>query len=292
MSAINPLTNGELDSLLREGLGCYGTGAPEPVGGGCIAQAYRLPTSGGALFVKCQSGKAEAFASEAAGLQALYETKTIRVPQAHLHGQFSTGLNYLVLEYIELHTAAATHIQEALGEQLAELHLSAAGERFGFEMDNWLGSTPQQNSWDSDWLQFFTERRLGYQFSLADDAELLGFWEALQVRIPTFFEEVDLRPSLLHGDLWVGNVAADSDGQPVLFDPACYYGHHEAELGITTMFGGFSQAFWESYHSVIPRAFGFEERHALYELYHALNHLNIFGSSYRSSCLRLIQKLS
>jgi len=189
--------------------------------------------------------------------------------------------------------------EQELGKKIAELHLAPCTEndnKFGFYIDNTIGSTKQVNTWNSSWVEFFRENRLKFQLDLIQteyqDEEIFQLGEKLIEKLPEFFKDCEIKPSLLHGDLWSGNWAVDEKGHPVLFDPATYYGHSEMELSITQMFGGFGESFYTEYHKHIPKQNGFEARQDLYILYHYLNHMNIFGTSYRESCLKILKKLT
>lgn len=183
-----------------------------------------------------------------------------------------------------------------IGEQLAQMHLKSRGERYGFYADNYLGTTKQNNSWTDSWLEFWRNQRLAYQLGLyaaiapADD-ELLILGDKLLNRLEKLIGNIDEQAVLLHGDLWSGNAAADENGDPVIYDPASYYGHRETEIGMMRMFGGFGPECEAAYADVWPFEEGMEERLILYQLYHELNHLNLFGSSYYGACLSAIRKL-
>ncbi len=169
-------------------------------------------------------------------------------------------------------------------------------EKFGYEIDNTIGTTPQINTWRENWIEFFLVNRLEFQLKLLErrvgDTEIQTKGEKFMERYSSFFEGVEVVPALLHGDLWSGNTGVDEEGEPVIYDPAVYYGHHEADFGILLMFGGFSQEFHEAYRELIPMEPGFEERQLGYQLYHYLNHYNLFGSSYRPSCMSIISRFS
>jgi len=166
----------------------------------------------------------------------------------------------------------------------------AASGQFGFAVDNTIGGTPQPNGWSDDWVAFFRDRRLQHQLRLAGNADLSRMGDTLCAKLDQFFAGVEIRPSVLHGDLWSGNIAA-VDGQPCIFDPATYYGHHEAEFGMSWC-AGFGRQFWDAYFAIIPKADGWEERHEIYTLYHYLNHLNLFGGSYYTQCAQILQRLT
>ncbi|GJP50688.1 hypothetical protein CLOM_g9822 [Closterium sp. NIES-68] len=264
-----------------------------PVFGGCINNASRYDTDVGSFFVKTNSSAGPAmFEAEAAGLQAMVEAGAIRVPRPFTAGAMPRRGSYIVMEFIEF---GQLKTQAELGRQLALMHqqgMSPNGQ-FGFHCDNTIGSTPQPNKWESDWVTFFREHRLGHQLKLirkqfADNA-LVASGEKLLEKLPQVLGGMEVQPSLLHGDLWSGNIAADREGNPVILDPATYYGHSEAEFGMSwcASFGG---SFWSAYFEVLPKQPGFEERVELYKLYHYLNHYNLFGSSYRSSCMSIINQ--
>ncbi|MHA7817922.1 MAG: fructosamine kinase family protein [Pseudohaliea sp.] len=264
-----------------------------PVGGGCISEAWRLDSGAGPCFLKTgPAGAADAFAAEADGLAAL-AAGGLRVPGV-LAGGETGDRAWLLLEYLELRgldRAAGAR----LGEALAALHGEAAGS-FGWHRDNYIGSTPQANGELGDWVALLRERRLGPQLALAAGrgapAGLVAAGERLLEALPAFFADYDPHPVLLHGDLWGGNAAALGDGTPVLFDPAIYRGDREADLAMTELFGGFPPAFYEAYDAALPRDPGYATRRELYNLYHLLNHHNLFGGGYGrqalASCKRLL----
>lgn len=251
-----------------------------PVAGGCINQTFDLHGKDGCrFFVKLNAlERLSMFAAEAAGLQAIAATRTLRVPEVVSYG-IASAESFLVLEWLDLH---GSHNSTLLGEQLAALHRNTA-PKFGFPDDNFIGATPQVNDWSGDWIQFWRERRLGYQLQLAAShgyAHLLAAGEKLLDALPLFFEAYTPAPSLLHGDLWGGNHAFLSDGTPVIFDPAVYYGDRECDLAMTELFGGFDAAFYAAYRAAWPLDAGYRVRRTLYNLYHILNHANLFGGGY------------
>lgn len=270
--------------------------APEPpksVGGGCINEAYVLSDGARRFFVKLNAAtRLSMFEAEAAGLAALAAPRVVRVPQPLCVGQ-AAGHAYLVLEYLPL-DASTKRAAARLGEQLAALHRVVA-DRFGFERDNTIGSTPQPNGWSDDWVSFLREHRLGHQLRLAARRGLPpGVEEAgqrLLEALPAFFRDHRPEPSLLHGDLWGGNWAATPVGDPVIFDPATYYGDREADLAMTELFGGFPQDFYAAYRAAWPLDAGYAVRKNLYNLYHVLNHFNLFGGGYVTQAARMIAAL-
>ncbi|KAG1354604.1 protein-ribulosamine 3-kinase, chloroplastic [Cocos nucifera] len=230
------------------------------------------------------------FEGEALGLNAMYATKSIRVPKPYKVGPLPTGGSYIIMEFIKLGFSRGS--QTVLGRRLAEMHKAGKSEKgFGFDVDNTIGSTPQINTWSSDWFEFFAEHRLGYQLKLAlkqyADSSIYEKGQRLIKNMRPLFEGVVIEPCLLHGDLWSGNIGCDENDDPVILDPACYYGHNEAEFGMSWC-AGFGGSFYNSYFEVMPKQPGFENRRDLYKLYHYLNHYNLFGSGYGSSAMSII----
>ena len=231
------------------------------------------------------------FEAEAEGLEELRRADAIRVP-AVLDVGLRDGQSFIVLEQLHFESAS-TAVATAFGRQLAELHRRTQ-EQFGWHRDNTIGLTPQINTRTDDWISFFRDHRLGYQLRLAaengyrGDVQSLGA-ELLQA-LPAILAGHEPEASLLHGDLWGGNWAA-VDGEPVIFDPAVYYGDRETDLAMTRLFGGFGTAFYRAYDEAWPLPLGHERRTDLYQLYHVLNHLNLFGAGYRSRAINLMKAL-
>lgn len=263
-----------------------------PVGGGDINSAFRYEAGGQAWFVKLnRSALLPMFEAEAAGLALLSQPGGPRVPAVTTHG-LAGDYAFLVLEYIPL-KAANAEAQARLGEHLAALHAVTAA-RFGWERDNTLGTTPQDNTPDSDWLRFYRERRLQPQLELAASngyQQLLAQAAPVLQQLEAFFADYQPQPSLLHGDLWSGNVAVSTSGEPVIFDPACYFGDRETDLAMTELFGGFTASFYDAYQAAAPLAAGYPARRDLYQLYHVLNHLNLFGAGYLGRAVQLFERL-
>lgn len=262
----------------------------QSIGGGCINSAWRLADDYSSFFVKLNTAdRLEMFAAEMEGLQALSQSRSVRVPEPLCHGRAASSA-YLVTEYLAIeggYTAAE------LGRQLAGMHRTTA-RRYGWHRDNTIGSTPQYNGWSDDWCAFWRAQRLGYQLSLAAEngytGALQSLGEQLLSRLDGFFASYTPEPSLLHGDLWGGNVGG-LQGAPVLFDPAVYYGDREADLAMTELFGGFSQAFYRAYNEAWPLDEGYRQRRDFYNLYHILNHANLFGGMYAGQAEHLMQRL-
>ncbi|MGH8771624.1 MAG: fructosamine kinase family protein [Burkholderiales bacterium] len=260
-----------------------------PVGGGCINSASRIEGNGLTFFVKLNdAAKFPMFEAEATALEEIARTHTVRVPQPICCG-VEASQAFLVLEHIEL---GARGDWALLGAQLAQLHKTTS-EQFGWARDNTIGSTPQINTQCDDWIEFWRERRLGFQLSLAakNGYGLQKKGERLMASLDFFFRDCQPQPSLLHGDLWGGNAAFDQDGNPVIFDPAVYFGDREADLAMTELFGGFGRAFYSAYDEAFPLDNGYKVRKTLYNLYHVLNHLNLFGGSYLRQAETMIDGL-
>ncbi|MEW6562308.1 MAG: fructosamine kinase family protein [Pseudomonadota bacterium] len=262
-----------------------------PLSGGCINRAYRLESADGRrYFVKLNlAAKQSMFEAEYDGLHALAASRTIRVP--HPVGQdCAAGQAFLILEYLDLQPRGDAR---KLGEQLAALHRTSAPQ-FGWLRDNTLGETPQPNGRTTDWIAFWRDQRLGYQLKLAKRngyGYLLSNGERLLESLPVFFEGYRPQPSLLHGDLWGGNHAYLPGGVPVIFDPAPYFGDRETDLAMTELFGGYSADFYAAYRAHWPLDAGYAQRRELYNLYHILNHANLFGSGYARQADDMMQRL-
>jgi fructosamine-3-kinase len=245
------------------------------------------------LFVKvADAAKLAMLEAEAAGLGELAQASAVRVPAVRAIGATARHA-FLALEWLEF-GASSTTSESQLGELLAWQHRVSA-PRFGWHRDNTIGSTPQPNAWSDDWVSFFREHRLAFQLGLArtngHDGALLRRADELLELMGAFFASHRPVPSLLHGDLWGGNWAADSSGRPVLFDPAVYFGDREADLAMTRLFGGFGNAFYTAYHATWPLDQAAGTRRALYNLYHVLNHLNLFGGGYGEQARSMIDRL-
>jgi len=268
--------------------------APVSVGaGGGFAACQRWESESGPVFVKLAPiAREPALEAEADALRELATAQAVRVPR--VLGCGSSGAQaFLALEWIEF-ASPRPATEAAFGEQFARLHRVTAS-RFGWHRDNSIGATPQRNDWTPDWVEFFGQHRLGYQLDLAERSGHGGRWlehgRRLCDRIGAFFAGHSPQPSLLHGDLWGGNWAADASGAPVMFDPATYYGDREADLAMTRLFGGFGREFHAAYESAWPLDSGAAARRDLYNLYHVLNHLNLFGGGYRRQAEAMIERL-
>lgn len=263
-----------------------------PVGGGSINEAWRLDgTDGSRYFLKLNDAQHyPMFVAEAQGLAAIAATDTLRVPSLVAHGS-AGGHSYLVLEHLELSSRGDAR---RLGEQLAALH-RCEETSYGFAHDNFIGITPQPNGWKADWIDFWRVHRLGFQLRLAAQngygGQLQQLGEKLLYALPAFFTGYSPRASLLHGDLWGGNHAFLNDGTPAIFDPAAYYGDRECDLAMTELFGGYSADFYAAYRAAYLLDAGYATRRDLYNLYHILNHANLFGGGYVRQAEGTMQRL-
>ncbi|MBK1650319.1 fructosamine kinase family protein [Rhabdochromatium marinum] len=265
---------------------------PRSIGGGCINSAYQLAEGERAYFVKLnQREELAMFEAEAAGLAELAASNSLRVPRPLCTGT-ADGQSFIAMEWI---TLGRQHSQSAAaaGRGLALMH-RCTRETFGWDRDNTIGSTAQLNTPQADWVSFWREQRLGFQLDLAARH---GYAGALQTRgarlleaLPALLDHAP-QPSLLHGDLWGGNIGYDQQGAPVIFDPAVYFGDREADLAMTELFGGFGADFHAAYRDAWSLAPGYSTRKSLYNLYHILNHLNLFGRGYLSQAEGLIERL-
>ena len=260
-------------------------------GGGCINQTMRIRYGDDSYFVKLNSaGRADMFAAEALGLQELQGSDTLKVPEPVCWGDDGESA-WLVLEDLDL---GGQGDAASLGEGLAALHRVIRAQ-FGWGTDNTIGSTLQVNTREHDWVTFWRQHRLQFQLELAAQngygGRLQSQGEKLLAAFPALFAGYTPAASLLHGDLWSGNFAFTRSGEPTIFDPAVYYGDRETDLAMTELFGGFSREFYAAYRADYPLDTGYEVHKTLYNLYHILNHLNIFGDGYRSQAQRMMDSL-
>ncbi|TMW61325.1 hypothetical protein Poli38472_012516 [Pythium oligandrum] len=247
------------------------------------------------VFIKVNDDEAM-FRAEAVGLEALRATQATRVPEVYRVGSAGNAA-FLLMEYIPMTTSRESY--DTLGVALARLHIhKAPSEKFGFSTDNFIGLTPQKNAWNSDWVAFYRQRLQSQVDMIRERGECSseGFLQRVQTvieRLDVFFDEDEtIGPSLLHGDLWQGNWGfTTQSGEAVLFDPAAYYGHHEADLAMMTLFGDVPEEFYDAYFAIVPKAKRYADRVPLYQLYHALNHFNLFGSAYQGMCDGLMKPL-
>jgi fructosamine-3-kinase len=261
--------------------------------GGSINESCLVTLSDGReLFIKTHRHDTipGMYASEFRALELLSAPGTLDVPKP-----LYCDDDYLIMEAFRTGVPGPDW-EEQMGRGLALLHQATSQSRFGFECNNYLGTTLQINDWQDDWVVFWRDQRLAYQFSLlknslpGDDPLLLA-GEKLLDRLDTLLDGEKEPAVLLHGDLWSGNAAANAEGKPVIFDPASYYGHREAEIGMMRLFGGFGPRCEAAYEEVCPFQVGHDRRISIYRLYHQLNHLNLFGHSYYAGCLSAVKNL-
>lgn len=263
--------------------------------GGDIHQAYQLHTTEGNFFLKVATqAQFPLLKTEANSLKKLAATQSLLVPQVLAISSQHSEQAWLLLEFLSL-SHQGDDAQR--GRDLALMHhqIHHAAQPFGWEEDNFIGHTAQINTWRSDWVSFYAENRLQPQLQLAlkngASSALFDLGQQIMAQLPRFFEHYQPKASPLHGDLWGGNSAFLTSGEAVIFDPASYYGDRETDLAMTELFGGFSDEFYRGYQSVFPLDSGYAQRKPLYNLYHILNHYNLFGGGYLSQAQRLMKQL-
>ncbi|MBT8395071.1 MAG: fructosamine kinase family protein [Bacteroidia bacterium] len=262
------------------------------VSGGDISAAYTLETSKSKFFLKVNSKPwaLDMFQVEAQGLTAINNSKTIATPEIIAYDTFKNA-SCLIIEFVESKLSTSKDL-ELFGSQLAQLHQVTTDE-FGFANDNFIGSLHQSNNKHKNWNDFYIEERLNPQFELARSKGLLiddEIPETQELKEACFSYFNNVKPSLLHGDLWSGNYLISASGRPYLIDPAIYFGHSEVDIAMSQLFGGFGTSFYESYHTIITKDENTEIRIELYQLYYLLIHLNLFGSSYYGSVKGILSK--
>lgn len=290
---------GSIVDSIRQTLSDLGDSSPiiqvRSQGGGCINHASQITTEKSSYFLKWNANPLpQMFTTEAYGLGLLKSIREIRVPEVLKAQEAENGTPAFILqEWIDQHSRFD---QKKCGQQLALLHQNSQSDQYGLDFDNYIGSTPQTNRWQSDWVTFFREERILPQVKLAqrngacDRARRLELDKYIN-KLNLWLDGVPRKPSLLHGDLWGGNVIADENHNPVLIDPAVYFGDREADVAFTQMFGGFSREFYQAYQDTYPMEPGYQDRFEIYNIYHILNHLNLFGESYGYSLDSVLQRL-
>lgn len=263
------------------------------IGGGCINSAFGIEGDGQHYFVKLNSAdRLDMFIAESEGLLELAKAAAIKVPQPICYG-ISSGQAFLVMELLEF-GGGNRNVMQLFGRQLADLHCHTEAE-FGWARDNTIGATHQPNDPNPDWLNFWHKQRLGYQLQLAErnggSGRLIRKGEQLLSGLEAFFTDYQPVASALHGDLWSGNFSILRSGEPVIFDPAFYYGDREADIAMTELFGGFGGDFYAAYNEAWPLDSGYNVRKTFYNLYHILNHFNMFGGGYASQAEGMIERL-
>ncbi|MDH5257204.1 MAG: fructosamine kinase family protein [Gammaproteobacteria bacterium] len=288
------IINKEIDEAISAAIGeTFVAESARSVGGGSINSASVIASKSHSFFLKTNSlNYTDMFAAEVDGLNELRSTGVIRVPEPICFGE-TDSKTFLVLENIVMSGGKAASA-ENLGERLAKLHQVKA-QQFGWYRNNTIGATTQINSQSDSWIDFYRKHRLAFQLSLAEEqgygGELQNLGRQLCDKLSYFFHSYQPYPALLHGDLWSGNYAYDSDAEPVIFDPATYYGDREADIAMTELFGGFSTSFYGAYNDALPLDDGYMVRKTLYNLYHILNHLNLFGSGYHAQAISMMKQL-
>ncbi|MDX2188569.1 MAG: fructosamine kinase family protein [Bacteroidota bacterium] len=261
------------------------------VGGGCINNAKKISTSKGDFFIKSnRDAKPDFFEKEAQGLSYLRKQKIISIPEVIGFG-ITDETPYILLEFINPGKTKSNYWED-FGSKLAEMHF-VTQNNYGFETDNYIGGIEQSNLQNADWIQFFVQNRIIHQLDIAKKKKLVNV--KLENQFVNLFEKLnDIlvvdKPSLLHGDLWSGNVMTDSDGFVSLIDPAVYYGNREIEIAFTQLFGGFDAKFYQAYFSEFPVEKGYEKRADIYNIYPLLVHANLFGGSYIKSVESILQR--
>lgn len=264
----------------------------ESIGGGCINQVSKVSDDKGNQWLIKENSPhlLDMFIAEADGLNEIHNTHTIRCPEVICYGETQQSA-YLVIEYISLTHASGNALT---GEKLALMHQCQA-KIHGWHRDNTIGATPQSNVQSSSWVKFWKQQRLLPQLDMAlkKGYPQTDYDNGLKLcdRLELFFSHYNPIPSLLHGDLWGGNQAHDTHGNPVIFDPAVYYGDRETDIAMTELFGGFSADFYSAYNAHFTLDEGYATRKTLYNLYHALNHYNLFGGGYASQAAGMTRRL-
>ena len=282
----------KIKSIIEEKVGCK-IKSLTSLSGGCISNAFKIISNDNSnFFLKYNpTNSNDMFFKETNGLKELIKSNSIRIPKV-----LEFDKDFILLEYIPTGNKKKNFFAE-FGENFARIHRFTS-EYYGFHEDNYIGSSQQQNIPDknekNDWVSFYFNKRILFQLQLAEKLgnstdELRKGISKLENKIQEIIGGSNEKPSLLHGDLWSGNYMTDENGSAVLIDPAVYYGHREADLGMTKLFGGFSSEFYKAYDETFPLEDGYQYRENIYKLYHVLNHLNLFGAGYYSQALSLIK---
>lgn len=259
--------------------------------GGDINQSFHLSGNENSFFLKLNSiDNIDMFHKEKLGLETLSKSNSFRTPHPYSVGKFEDK-SYLIMEYLELSNAGKMDI---FAETLAKMHQVNRGQ-FGFESHNYIGSTKQYNEWDSNWGRFFCEQRLLPLLKLLSNKQeskgLLSDLEQLLKMVPKLLNEHKPKPALVHGDLWQGNYSFCTRGEPIIYDPACYYGDREVDLAMLELFGNPGEKFSAEYNLLLPVSHGFTIRKKIYNLYHLLNHTYLFGGSYRAQSSEMLKRI-
>ncbi|MEM7725632.1 MAG: fructosamine kinase family protein [Cyanobacteria bacterium P01_A01_bin.45] len=284
----------EIDARISQTTGeKYQTKQRRSVSGGSINQSYSVSDGERTYFMKFnQSSKVAMFEAEMLGLQQMYDTQTIRVPKPITCGVVDR-YSYIVLEWVKM-GKGDNEAWMQMGRNLAKMHriMPPHSKGFGWDINNTIGSIPQINTWTEKWVDFFAKHRLGYQFQIAKRRG--GHFpqvNELLAAVPRILSSHQPKPCLVHGDLWGGNAGFTTDNEPVIFDPATYYGDREVDIAMTELFGGYPTAFYRGYNEVYSLDRGYEKRKILYNLYHVINHFNLFGSGYVGQANSMISRI-
>ncbi|WP_428773530.1 fructosamine kinase family protein [Vibrio sp.] len=262
------------------------------ISGGEINQCYMISDGEQRYFVKVnEKNFLPNFEIEAENIRLMRESDTVYVPELVHIGQ-SKDNSFLILNYVPVKALEDDENSYLFGQQLARLHLWGDQKEYGFDYDNFIGATVQPNKWERKWHRFFAEQRIGWQLQLLQEkgVNLVDIEDFTNLAMDMLGSHQP-RPSLLHGDLWHGNVANSAFG-PICYDPACYWGDRECDIAMTELFGGFQKAFYNGYESVYPLDKGYQDRKDLYNLYHMLNHCNLFGGHYLEQSQQLINRIT
>lgn len=279
-----------ISRLLSEHLGSAEIRDRNELPGGEIHSAWRLSYGDVEVFVKCDTREIlPIFTAEADQFALLSRSNTVRVPLVYGVGS-DRDYSFLLLEYLPPKPLDA-HGAYCLGQQLARLHQWSEQPQFGLDFDNDLSTTPQPNSWQRRWSQFFAEQRIGWQLQLAAEKGMIfGDIDEIISLVQHRLQGHQPQPSLLHGDLWPDNCAVGPDG-PYIFDPACYWGDRECDLAMLPCYPALPAQIYDGYQSVWPLPQDFIERQPLYQLYYLLNRSNLFGGQHLVNAQRAVEQL-
>ncbi|GJQ08744.1 hypothetical protein GpartN1_g535.t1 [Galdieria partita] len=266
------------------------------VGGGCVSDTRVILSKDSdslKFFAKIGTpSEVSMLAAEYYGVLEMYNTETIRLPKPICYDS-TDRFSFLILENLNMTSRAGRREYQLLGKQLARLHRCTSDRGFGWHRGNTIGPTPQLNPWTSSWTEFFVNYRLHYQMELAKRNNLkFEHEEGLLHKVEKLLnQKQDVIPSLVHGDLWSGNIGFLTSGEPVIFDPATYYGDREVDIAMTELFGRLPEDFYVAYNDEFPLTEGYEQRRIVYNLYHVLNHFNLFGGMYGRKAKGMMQEI-
>mmetsp|Transcript_10260 Transcript_10260/g.14556 ORF Transcript_10260/g.14556 Transcript_10260/m.14556 type:complete len:329 (+) Transcript_10260:25-1011(+) len=268
------------------------------IGGGSGASVGTITDKNGSdrkFFCKTSTSplKSDMLKAEFLGLKEMHETNTVKVPEPICEGSVD-GKTFAVFEYLDMgYRGESNEAAKEMGRNLAKMHLHhSPNNKFGFHIDNTIGATFQPNTWCDSWAEFWDKHRLGHMLKLCEkNGAKYQYANQIRAKVKGILEGLDVKPSLVHGDLWSGNAGFTVKGEGVVFDPATYYGHSEVDIAMTELFGCQSPGFYTGYHEVIPEAPGYSQRKLIYNTYHILNHYVLFGGGYWSSAVSMMDKI-